>query len=194
MTDERRPTLRQEQQAETRRRLLSASRDAFIESGFSATTVERIVDAANTSRATFYLHFKNKTEALLATWSELDLPEVEELFRAYDDAADFSLPAAEAWITRVVEYWESHALIGRTALQALALEPELELVWLGGISRTVDDMPNLLQALGGDDLARALVLTNTIQIERVLYFWANDGLPTGRETLIAALASRWTVA
>jgi len=190
---EHRPTLRQEQQAETRRRLLSAARDAFLESGFTATTVERIVEAANTSRATFYLHFKNKTEALLSTWSEVDRPEVEGLFRAYDEAGDFRPAAARAWMETVVSYFETHGRVGRTGLQALALEPELEHVWIAGMARTADTMPRYVAALGGGAPARAIALANVMQVERVLYFWSNDGLPMDRADLIAALGRTWTV-
>jgi AcrR family transcriptional regulator len=172
---------------------MNAARDAFIDGGYTGTTIERIVGAANTSRATFYLHFKNKTEALLATWRELDLPEVEEMFISYDDAGDFSARAATAWIERVVSYWEDHGRIGRTALQALALEPDLEQVWIAGIAQTGTDMPHFREALGGGPEAEAIVLANTIQIERVLYFWSNDGLPVQREALIAALARNWTL-
>jgi AcrR family transcriptional regulator len=150
------------------------------------------VAAAHTSRATFYLHFRNKTEALLATWRELDLPEVEALFRDYDDRGDFSTAAAETWVGRIVSYWEQNGRIGRTALQALALQPDLEQVWLAGIVDTVDDMPRLREALGGGEEARAIVLANTIQIERTMYFWANDGLPAERSHVIAAVARNWT--
>ncbi|GAB3618390.1 hypothetical protein GCM10027416_29470 [Okibacterium endophyticum] len=194
MATEQRPTLRQEQQAATRQRLLQAAREAFIELGFAATTVERIVADANTSRATFYLHFTNKTEALLATWREYDLPEVDQLFRSFDDAADFSVAATRAWLGDVVGYWENHGRIGRTALQALSLKPELDSVWLSGMADIVDDMRNYRSAFDDDDLARAIVLTNVIELERVLYFWSNDGLPCSRHTLIAALARNWVVA
>jgi AcrR family transcriptional regulator len=192
MITPRRPSLRQEQQADTRRRLLGAAHEAFAELGFTGTTVERIVADANTSRATFYLHFTNKTEALLATWREFALPEVDQLFRSYDQAGDFSRAAAEAWMGRVVAHWELHASIGRTALQALALEPQLDTVWIEGMSAVVDDMVAFRASFGDDELARAVVLTNILEIERVLYFWANDGLPCSRETLIAALARVWT--
>jgi AcrR family transcriptional regulator len=193
MTDTRRPTLRQEQQAQTRRRLLEAARSAFMDSGFAGTTVERIVKDANTSRATFYLHFTNKTEALLATWNEFDLPETTALFRAFDATADFSPTAVRHWLDKVVAYWETHGKIGRTALQALSLEPELDAVWIDGMSRVVEDMPNFRATFDDDALARAIVLSNVIELERVLYFWSNDGLPCTRDVLLSALARNWTV-
>jgi AcrR family transcriptional regulator len=192
MTTPRRPTLRQEQQAATRQRLLQAAHHAFIELGFTATTVESIVDAANTSRATFYLHFKNKTDALLATWREFDLPEVDNLFRQFDEAGDFTPGAAQAWLERVVSYWEQHGSIGRTALQALSLEPDLESVWIEGMVAIVDDMRNFRAKFGDDQVARAVILTNVIELERVLYFWASSRLPCSRESLIKALVRNWS--
>ena len=191
MNSNGRLTLRQEQQAETRRRLLQAAHTAFTELGFTATTIERIVDEANTSRATFYIHFKNKTEALLATWQEVDLADVGQLFRSFDEAGDFSQPAVCEWLDKLVAYWEHHGAVGRTALQAMSLEPELDSVFLAGMVNVVDDMQNYRATCGSDELARAVVLTNVIELERVLYFWSNDRLPCSRETLINALARNW---
>src|SRR4051812_46074521 len=58
----RRPTLRERQKASTRRALLDGAREAFEESGYSAT-IEEIAERAGTSRGTFYLYF-SKGEAL----------------------------------------------------------------------------------------------------------------------------------
>jgi AcrR family transcriptional regulator len=188
-----RPTLRQEQQAATRQRLLDAARAAFIEAGFAGATVEQIISAANTSRATFYLHFPNKTAALLATWRERDLPEVDALFRKFDEAADFSNAAARAWLADVVEYWEGHGRVGQIALQVLAVQPELNASWVAGMASVVEDMPKYRKALGGGPRARAITLNHVIELERVLYFWSNSGLPTSRDDLIDALAYDWAL-
>jgi len=193
MTAPPRPTLRQEQQAATRQRLLDAARAAFLQAGFAGATVEQIISAANTSRATFYLHFPNKTEALLATWRERDLPEVDALFRRFDDAGDFSDAAARAWLADVVEYWEVHGRVGQIALQVLALEPELNASWVEGMVSVVEDMPKYRQAMGGGPRARAIALNHVIELERVLYFWTIGGLPTSREDLVGALAHDWAL-
>lgn len=186
-------TLRQEQQAATRQRLLDAARAAFADLGFAATTVAQIVQAANTSRATFYLHFGNKTDALLATWGERELPEVDALFRAFDREGDFSTQATRAWVAGVLDYWEGHGRVASTAVQALALEPELNGAWVAGMVSVAQGMPRYLAALGGGEPAHARVLTKVIELERVLYFWTNGGLPLERETLIDALTASWAV-
>ena len=193
MTSEQALTLRQEQQAATRQRLLDAAREAFAELGFAPTTVARIVSAANTSRATFYLHFGNKSEALLATWNERELPEVNALFKAFDDQDDFSGPASRAWVESVLKHWEDHGRAATTAIQALALEPELNGAWVEGMMRVAEGMTKYRASLGDGAFAKALVLTKLIELERVLYFWTNGGLPIGREDLIGALTASWRV-
>jgi len=50
---------------ETRAGLLAAARRIGSKSPFSRITVEQLTDAAGTSRATFYLYFKNKDEIYL---------------------------------------------------------------------------------------------------------------------------------
>ncbi|WP_433723191.1 TetR/AcrR family transcriptional regulator [Nocardia sp. CA-129566] len=55
-----------ERNAETRRRLLSAAREAFAENGYANATVADIVKRAGRSHGSFYLHFTNKEAALQA--------------------------------------------------------------------------------------------------------------------------------
>jgi AcrR family transcriptional regulator len=50
--------------ARTREILVAAAKAQFLEHGYEDTTVERIADAANVSRPTFYTYFRSKREAL----------------------------------------------------------------------------------------------------------------------------------
>jgi AcrR family transcriptional regulator len=59
-----RPSLRTVQKEMTRDRLREAARALFFSSGYAAATVEQIAAVAGASRATFYLHFKDKDEVL----------------------------------------------------------------------------------------------------------------------------------
>ncbi|WP_426516801.1 TetR/AcrR family transcriptional regulator [Diaminobutyricibacter sp. McL0618] len=193
MSPRRPPTLRQEQQAATRQRLLDAARESFVKTGFISTTVDEIAEAAGTSRATFYLHFKSKVDALAHTWQEVDLPEVDALFREFDRGADFTWAATRLWVDRMVTYWENHGRIALTANQALSLEPELAEDWLQGMTRVANDMPNLQAKLGGDDESVTRILVRVIQMERTLYFWTNTAFPYSREHLVSSLTSEWAV-
>jgi AcrR family transcriptional regulator len=55
-------SLRTAQKEVTRSRIRDAARALFFSLGYAATTVEQIATAAGVSRATFYLHYKDKDE------------------------------------------------------------------------------------------------------------------------------------
>src|SRR4051795_12034667 len=83
-------TLRDEQKRLTRRRLIDGALAAFERKGYAATTVDDIVAEANASRATFYLHFRTKSDVILVVserlgrrWRELfeDLTSGERVAR-----------------------------------------------------------------------------------------------------------------
>jgi AcrR family transcriptional regulator len=50
--------------ASTRQRLVAAARELILRDGLSRLTVGNICDAANVSRATFYLHFANRNDVV----------------------------------------------------------------------------------------------------------------------------------
>src|SRR5215471_17847349 len=56
--------MREAQREFTRTRLVEAAIEAFKESGYAHATIEEIADRAGTTRATFYLHFKSKSEII----------------------------------------------------------------------------------------------------------------------------------
>ena len=59
------PTLREQQRAYTRRRLMEAAQQVFAAKGYPDTRVDDIARQAGASRATFYLHFKTKNEIFI---------------------------------------------------------------------------------------------------------------------------------
>lgn len=55
---------------EQRERLLAAGRDVFAERGFAQAGIDEIVARARVSRTSFYEHFDNKEECLLAVFAQ----------------------------------------------------------------------------------------------------------------------------
>jgi AcrR family transcriptional regulator len=55
----------------TRQLLRKALIDLIVEKGFETLTIQEIVDRADVSRATFYLHFKDKEELLFESMKEV---------------------------------------------------------------------------------------------------------------------------
>lgn len=60
----------------TRRALEDALTGLILEKGYEAVTVQDIVNRANVGRSTFYAHFVDKDELLLASFHDIDGPQV----------------------------------------------------------------------------------------------------------------------
>lgn len=56
--------------AETRRVLLEAAREVFVERGFAEASVADVVERASSSVGSLYHHFGGKTELFLALWED----------------------------------------------------------------------------------------------------------------------------
>ena len=56
---------------ETRRRLLAAARELFIEGGYANATVGHIVERAGVSRPSFYTYFDDRKEIIVALAAEM---------------------------------------------------------------------------------------------------------------------------
>ena len=65
-----RPSLRIEQAAHTRRRILSAAADVFAEHGFAATRIEDIAEHAGVAVPTVYKTFTNKGNLLVGALNQ----------------------------------------------------------------------------------------------------------------------------
>src|SRR5919108_4626271 len=66
-----------------RRRLLEAAAQVFAGAGYADASAEAIARAAGMSKATFYEHFANKEECILALFDEA----ATEVLRAMAEAA-----------------------------------------------------------------------------------------------------------
>ncbi|MFC8730971.1 TetR/AcrR family transcriptional regulator [Luteimicrobium sp. NPDC057192] len=73
-----RPTLRQEQAAVTRSRILTAARRLFFRDGYAATTLKTVAAEAGVAVQTVYAVFGSKSAILTELrWMVVDLPEAE---------------------------------------------------------------------------------------------------------------------
>jgi AcrR family transcriptional regulator len=82
---------RDEVAADQRERLYEATIEAVDERGFVATTISDLVKRAGVSRRSFYEHFENKEECLLATYDVLIERLTARIATAYDPKAELDL-------------------------------------------------------------------------------------------------------
>jgi AcrR family transcriptional regulator len=63
------PTRHERRRQQTRRQLIDAAVALVLEKGYAAVTIQDITDRADLGRGTFYIHFKDKDEAV---WSAIE--------------------------------------------------------------------------------------------------------------------------
>ncbi|MEE9279985.1 MAG: TetR/AcrR family transcriptional regulator [Myxococcota bacterium] len=80
---------RARRKAETRRRLLEAARQLFVERGYDATRPQDIARLADVAAGTFYLHFPDKPAAFLAFTEQAAEELMEHIRSRLDEAATF---------------------------------------------------------------------------------------------------------
>ena len=115
-------SLRSQQRSFTRARFIDAALEIFEEVGFHDATIDMITKRAGANRSTFYLHFKDKTDLMLAA-DERIAPSGEETFAFLNDNADPSFKEFRAWIEELAGSWEVNHKIYEAIMQAQFTNP-----------------------------------------------------------------------
>jgi AcrR family transcriptional regulator len=189
-------SMREQQRAFTRRRLLEVAQQLFAAQGYPETTVDDIARAAGASRATFYLHFKSKAE-LMGAAIDASVPMAVETYHVLDEQlADGGpqLPGRlRAWLAEWLERWTSGAQASHATLQATMLEPEVETHHLRLSEALVDSLTGYFERMPADERAaareRALVLE--IMTQRIFALASRSKLPVPADDLLDILTEFW---
>jgi AcrR family transcriptional regulator len=95
--------------ARSRRALKEALTDLILEQGYESVTVQDVIDRADVGRSTFYAHFPDKDDLLMAILADLEMPA--------PDAANWSPnDPAFGWTLELFRYFGS----GRRLFKAVA--------------------------------------------------------------------------
>ena len=71
----------------TRKALKEALTDLILEKGYEAVTVQDVIDRADVGRSTFYAHFVDKDDLLMAILADLEMPAPDHTAWTPDDPA-----------------------------------------------------------------------------------------------------------
>ena len=71
----------------TRQALKEALTDLILERGYEGVTVQDVIDRADVGRSTFYAHFVDKDDLLMAILADLEMPGLDTSTWQPDDAA-----------------------------------------------------------------------------------------------------------
>jgi len=175
---------------------MQAARHVFAERGYPDATVDEIATEAGASRATFYLHFKGKTE-LTAALVEEATPFAVERYRLLDELLASGGPALRDrlrdWLSDWLSVWSESAQESHALLQAAMLEPEVESKRLrqsealvGALERYYSGLPEPERRPEHD---RLLVLE--IMTQRILALASMSRLPVGNDQVLDILTDMW---
>ncbi|WP_051712182.1 TetR/AcrR family transcriptional regulator [Spirillospora albida] len=104
-------------------RILTAVTEVAAASGYAQLTVDSVIGRAGVSRATFYVHFKNKEDAFLRAFDANVADLMDHVTRAYQDEAE-ALGRLRAGVGAFLEFLADHPDSARTCIvECLAAGP-----------------------------------------------------------------------
>jgi AcrR family transcriptional regulator len=171
-----------------RRRLFLAMAESVAARGYAATSVERVIELAGISRGTFYEHFANRRECLLAAHEAIFARFIERITGAcaaearWEDKATAAIGAAVEFATHSPEQvrlltLDTIAADGETAQRGLAAAEQLATMLRGGREHHPQamDLPEvterfLVSAIAGAVNRRLLSGESLVGLEPQLVF------------------------
>ena len=115
-------SLRSQQRSFTRARFIDAALEVFEEVGFHDATIDMITKRAGANRSTFYLHFKDKTELMLAADERIS-PSGAETFAMLNEVKEPTFKQFREWIEFMAKSWEEQHKIYEAIMQAQLTNP-----------------------------------------------------------------------
>ena len=152
--------------ADFRRRLLDGMAAAIRRAGYPDTTVADIVREARTSRRTFYAHFADRQECLIALLREANQRTIARIENAVDPRAPW-----ESQVRQAIEAW----------VAAVQADPPVTLSWI----RDVPALGERARRLQRETMAAFVVLIQTLTDTPELR--ADGVLPPSHQTAIVLL-------
>jgi AcrR family transcriptional regulator len=175
---------------------MEAAGQVFAARGYPDATVDEIANEAGASRATFYLHFKGKTE-LVAALVEASTPFAVDRYRLLDQLLVRGEPSLRdnlyEWLSEWLGIWRESADSSHALLQAAMLEPKVEELRLRNSEALVDALEHYFAELPEEDRGptRERLLILEIMSQRILSLASMSRLPIEDKHVLAILTDMW---
>ncbi len=186
--------MRAAQREFTRSRLVEAAIEVFAEKGYARTTVDDIAERAGSTRATFYLHFKAKSDVL----SELIGQGEQHFHKIYQGltpiiAQQPTLAGVRLWLSVAMIEWKAVADLSPPVDEAASIEPEVNDILMARNSAQIAELASALRA-GAPELSApdAEVYASILLAPLTYYFQLFlRGRPYNERRVLDAMASAW---
>ncbi|MET9241837.1 helix-turn-helix domain-containing protein [Nonomuraea sp. NPDC003709] len=163
MSDVKRTNKRAEKAKETRRRILAAASELFVQEGYGATNLQDVAEKAGVAVQTIYFVFGNK-RALLKELVDVTIAGDDEPVATMDRpwyvaalAAGTAQDMLRAYVAGTTSVLERVAPIGRVLEAAVASDPEVAALWPHDVDPRHVVQQGAARALAGKPGARAEV-------------------------------------
>jgi AcrR family transcriptional regulator len=189
-------TLREQQRAYTRRKLMEAGQQVFAAKGYPDTAVDDIARQAGASRATFYLHFKSKSDLVIALLED-ELPFAVETYHVLDEMLEGDASQLRGrlhgWLAQWLDVWTNEADANHAMLQASMLDPEVERHHLRVSEALVDGLRRYHERTPAEERenVRNRVLILEMMTQRIFALASQSLLPVSGDRLIDILTDMW---
>jgi AcrR family transcriptional regulator len=177
----------------THARILAATEKLFSENGYAVVTIEEVIQAADTTRATFYKHFAGKG----AVVEELILVEREKLEPLWQPLHDLptepSLEQLQQWARGAADKWIRHAVRMRIFEEASHADPRVALRAQFIAEDTGARIQRALAHLAWQDEGHARVecLLIAAQMRQVFSYWTSTPPAERDPRILDAFADNW---
>ncbi|MCD2147409.1 TetR/AcrR family transcriptional regulator [Gordonia paraffinivorans] len=187
-------SVREAQKQLTRQRLITAARAAFERNGFAGTSVRDITAAAEVNRATFYLHYEDKTQIFLDVLKQVLDVETASFWRTLDGAlVEGSLESIRSWLDVAMVWYLDHSAFVNAWNEAMLVDSAVSQNWRASMDRLEAQLSGYLSQFPEADRVRARLVVefNVILLSQVTMKHMDGGIPLDRRELLDILAGMW---
>lgn len=177
-------TSRADQRRATRRRIIDAAADLFIERGYANTTLEQVADRAGVAVQTVYFHYGNKRTLLkeavdlAAAGDDEPVPVLERPWNEAMHAADDVDEVLSIWARNGAEIFERIAPIMGVVRDAAVVDAEMAEQWATNedqrltafreLAALLDDRGDLRADLDVDQATDLVFALNSVEVYLLL--------------------------
>lgn len=177
--------------AARREQLLATAQEAFVDSGYHATSMDEIADRAGVSKPVLYQHFDGKLElylGLLETQSDLLIKRLEDALASSDDNAERIGATVRAYFQFADEPNGAHRLLFETDLIS---EPAVQDLLERPIVQCADAVAKLIAQDTGMPFSSAQLLGVSLvgMAQACAQRWVSEGRQTPLEEAVELVST-----
>ncbi len=160
-------SLRSQQRDFTRACFINSALEVFEEVGFNDATIDMITRKAGANRSTFYLHFKDKVDLILASQEQLE-PGAAVVYEPINNMIEPDYAQFRAWVDYMSGLWETNQKVYEAILHAQLAEPRFA---KASYVQKFGFLEHYLERFGGSEPEEAKVRLEMFLMQLEMYFF-----------------------